>query len=89
MLSVAGLRPTGILTMPNAIVPDHIARAIVFIVRQGFPPRFPTDAAIPAMLGESDKPNGPGKKGVNKIIKAKKEASSSGGGGGGGGHGSY
>ena len=43
------------------------------------------DEWIPAMLGESDKPNGLGKNGVNKIKKAKKEASSSGGGGGGGG----
>ena len=42
------------------------------------------DEWIPAMLGESDKPNGLGKNGVNKIKKAKKNADSGGGGSGGG-----
>ena len=40
---------------------------------------------IPVIFGETEKPNYPGKNGINKIKKAKKEASSSGGSGGGGG----
>ena len=43
------------------------------------------DAWIPAILGETQKPNCPGTNGINKIQKAKKDASSAGGGGGSGG----
>ena len=43
------------------------------------------DAWIPAIFGETQKPNCPGTNGINKIQKAKKDASSAGGGGGSGG----